>query len=293
MDWKKIFRRILFPHKIIVFLLTPISVGLLIYSFAFTDTSSIVSYISYFISAYTLLAICLRLPQIIHWIKAFKKENKFVSRWLTDAHYRIKISLYTSFVFNIAYSALQFGLGYTHKTFWFYSLAGYYVALAFMRFFLLRHTTKPKTGENIKFALRKQRICGIILLIMNISISSIVFFMVYWNRTFYHSEITTIALAAYTFSTLTISIIGLIKYRRISNPIYSASKSVSLVASAVSVLTLEATMLTTFGDESMTVEIRRILLGVSGAVVSVFIIAMAINMIKSSHSKLKDIKKEV
>lgn len=292
MDWKKIFRRILFPHKIIVFLLTPISVGLLIYSFAFTDTSSIVSYISYFISAYTLLIVSLKIPQIIRWIKTIKKENKYISRWFSDTHYRIKVSLHLSFIINTLYSLLHLGLGYIHQTFWFYSLAGYYIALAFMRFFLLRHTAKHKLGVNVKSALKKQRICGTILLIMNISISIMVFFMVYWNRTFHHNEITTIAIAAYTFSTLTLSIIGIVRYRRTDNPIYFTAKSISLVASSVSVLTLEATMLTTFGTETLKLGERRILLGVSGAVISIFIISMAINLIKRSHNKLKNIKKE-
>ncbi len=292
MNWKQILKVLLYPHFIILTLLTPVSIALLIYSLGIAKTNSIVSYISYFISAYTLLALCLRLPQIIRWIKAFKKENKFVSRWLTDAHYRIKVSLYTSFFFNTAYSALHFGLGYTHKTFWFYSLAGYYITLAFIRFFLLNHTTKHKTENKIK-AFKKYRICGIILLIINLYISSIVFFMVYWNRTFHHNEITTIAIATYTFSTLTMSIIGLIRYRRIGNPVYLASKSISLVASCVSILTLEATMLTTFGNESITVGLRRIMLAVSGAVVSAFIIGMALRMIIFSNKRMKDIKQEV
>lgn len=161
-----------------------------------------------------------------------------------------------------------------------------------MRFFLLRHTAKHKLGVNVKSALKKQRICGTILLIINISISIMVFFMVYWNRTFHHNEITTIAIAAYTFSTLTLSIIGIVRYRRTDNPIYFTAKSISLVASSVSVLTLEATMLTTFGTETLKLGERRILLGVSGAVISIFIISMAINLIKRSHNKLKNIKKE-
>lgn len=53
------------------------------------------------------------------------------------------------------------------------------------------------------------------------------------------------------------------------------------------ILTLESTMLTTFGEGSMTLADRRILLGVSGAVISVFIIGMSVHMIAYSSKKIK------
>ena len=52
-------------------------------------------------------------------------------------------------------------------------------------------------------------------------------------------------------------------------------------------LTLESTMLTTFHDGSMDLTSRRIMLGASGGVISVFIIAMAIFMIVQGTKKLK------
>ena len=135
--------------------------------------------------------------------------------------------------------------------------------------------------------LKKYRACGIILLVMNLALALMIFFMVYWNRTFIHHEITTIALAAYTFTSLTLAIINTVKYRKYNSPVYSASKAISLASACVSMLTLESTMLTTFGDGTMSLTGRRILLGISGGVISVFIIAMAIYMIVNGTKKIK------
>lgn len=129
-----------------------------------------------------------------------------------------------------------------------------------------------------------------IILGMNIMLSLMVFFMVYWNRTFRHHEITTIALAAYTFTAFTVAIINIIKYRKYNSPVYTASKAISLTAAGVSILTLEATMLTTFGDGNMSNLTRKIMLGCTGGVVSVFIIIMAIFMIAQSGKKIKELK---
>jgi len=159
-----------------------------------------------------------------------------------------------------------------------------------MRFFLVRHTSKHKPGEKMLDELIKYRACGIVFLIMNLALALMIFFMVYWNRTFNHHEITTIALAAYTFTSLTLAIINTVKYRKYNSPVYSASKAISLASACVSMLTLESTMLTTFGDETMSLTGRRILLGISGGVISVFIIAMAIYMIVQANKKIKLLK---
>ena len=156
-----------------------------------------------------------------------------------------------------------------------------------MRFFLVRHTSRHKPGELMKEELIKYRACGIVFLLMNLALALIIFFMVYWNRTFNHHEITTITIAAYTFASLTMAIMNVVKYRKYNSPVYSASKAISLTAALVSMLTLESTMLTTFGDGTMDLTTRRIMLGATGGVISVFIIGMAIYMIVQSNKKLK------
>ena len=138
----------------------------------------------------------------------------------------------------------------------------------------------------------KYRACGIIFLVMNLALSLIIFFMVYWNRTFVHHEITTIAMAAYTFTALTVAIINIVRYRKYNSPIFSASKATSLASACVSMLTLESTMLTTFQDGTMSDLTRRIFLGVSGGFISAFIIVMAIYMIVQSNRKIMILEKE-
>jgi len=136
----------------------------------------------------------------------------------------------------------------------------------------------------------RYRLCGWIFLAMNLTLSLMVFFMVYWNRTFEHHEITTIALAAYTFTAFTVAIINMVKYRKYNSPVYSASKAISLASACVSMLTLEATMLTTFNDGSMNILTQKIMLGCTGGVISIFIITMAVYMIVQSNKKLNELK---
>ncbi len=287
MDWKKIGKALLFPHIAIMIILIPIATVFLVYSMVFLGTESVAAIISYVLAFYTLMVWTLKVPYLIQFFKTFKDENKYARLWQDDDRLRVNVSLYGTLIWNTAYALLQLGMGFWHHTFWFYSLAGYYICLAVMRFFLARYTAKHKAGERMREELIRYRACGIVFLLMNLALALIVFFMVYWNRSFSHHEITTIAMAAYTFASLTMAIMNVVKYRKYNSPVYSASKAISLAAALVSMLTLESTMLTTFGDGTMDMTTRRIMLGASGGVISVFIIAMAIYMIVQSNKKLK------
>jgi len=292
MDFKKIGKAILFPPFAIMLILVPVSVAFLVYSLVFLASDSIVAILSYVLSFYTLTVWCMKIPILIAFIKVFRQENKYLQIWKSDARLRVNLSLYGTLIFNTVYAVFQMGLGFYHRTFWYHSLAGYYLFLAVMRFFLLRHSRKHHPGEKMKEELIRYRVCGIIFLAMNLALSFIIFFMVYWNRTFHHHEITTIAMAAYTFTAFTLAVVNMVKYRKYQSPIFSASKTISLASACVSMLTLESTMLTTFNDGSMDEITRKIFLGVSGGVISVFVIAMAIHMIFKSNKQLKRIKEE-
>ncbi len=287
MDWKTFGKNLLFPHIAVMIALLPVSTVLLVGSMVFVGTDSLIAYVSYVLAFYTLSVWCMKIPYLIRFFITFKAENKYARKWLDDARLRVSVSLYGSFFWNIAYALFQLWLGFYHHTFWFCSLGAYYICLALMRFGLVRHTRKFGPGEKMEIELKKYRATGWIFLLMNLALSLMIFFMVYWNRTFNHHEITTIAMAAYTFTALTLAIVNIVKYRKYNSPVFSASKAIGLAAASVSMLTLESTMLTTFGDGTMTLTARRWLLGATGGAVSLMIVILAGYMIVQSTKKLK------
>ncbi|MBQ8719838.1 MAG: hypothetical protein IJY65_02270 [Clostridia bacterium] len=287
MDFKRLGRALLFPPLWLLVLLLPVSVVFLVYSMVVLGTESPISMISYVLSTYTLTVWCAKAPYLVRAFKTFKRENKYVVRWFEDEHLRMNVSLYSSLIFNTGYAVFQLWLGVYHGSFWFYSFAVYYISLALMRFFLLRYTRRHEAGERLGEELLRYRACGWLLLLMNLALTVIIFFMVYWNRTFHHHEITTIAMAAYTFTSFTVAIVGIVRYRKCNTPIYSAARAIGLVAASVSVLTLESTMLTTFGDGTMSPLSEKILLATSGGAISAFVLAIALYMIVTSTKQIK------
>lgn len=287
--FKKILKKLLFPHAVIIALLAVASVVLLVFSFIRWGSESVPSYISYVVSAYTMTVICVRIPDIVKFVKRITEEDKYISRLVNDAHLRVKLSLYGSLLLNAAYAVFQFGLGLFHGSFWFHSLAIYYLLLVVMRFFLLRDVRSFTPGEDMASELRRYRFCGIILMIMNVALVAIVFFMTYFNRGFEHHFITTIAMAAYTFTALTVAIVNMVKYRRYHSPVFSASKAINFAAALVSMLTLETAMLNAFGDESIEAY-RRLMTGLTGLAVCLFVLGLAIFMVVKANRELKKLE---
>jgi len=289
-NWKKIGLYLLYPHLAVIICLTPIATAFLIFSLIYLGTESILAISSYLLAFYVLLVICFRIPRIIKFFKNLKQQNQYLQKWFSDVHLRINVSLYGSLIWNIAFAIFQLGLGFYHKSFWFFSMFAYYVMLSIMRFFLVKHTRKYKANEQEQIETKKYILCGWLLLFMNLTLAIIVFFIVYWNKTFNHHMITTISMAAYTFFTFTFAIINLIKYKKYNSPVYSSAKTISLIAGAVSMLTLETTMLTTFGSNENPL-FNQLILSCTGLAVIGFAITMAMIMIIKGNKKLKNLQK--
>lgn len=163
MDWKKLAKALLFPPIAVMILLVPVATAFLVYSMVALETKSVGAIVSYVLSAYTLTVWCFKIPYLIRFFKTFNKENKYVKIWRDDHRLRVNASLYGTLIYNTAYAFLQLGMGLWHHSFWFGSLAAYYLSLAVMRFFLLRHTRKHQPGEKMLIELKKYRACGIVI----------------------------------------------------------------------------------------------------------------------------------
>ena len=283
---RQIAYKVLFVPVGVIIPLTVVSAAALIYAFVFEEAQPIVVYGSYALSAYALMAICVRVPALIRSFRSFKEANSFARRYVSEPQYRVKLSLYASLTVNTMYALLQLGLGLYHHSIWFYALAAYYWLLVAMRFFLLKETRSKTLGQDKLIEFMHYRLCGVLLLAMNIALMVIVFYIVQQNRGFEHDEILTISMAAYTFFSFAIALVNIRKYRRHGSPVMSAAKIISFAAALVSILSLETSMLSAFG-ETNEAAFRRLMTAGTGTEVLLAVLIMAVYMIVHSTVEMK------
>lgn len=281
---KKLFLRLLFPKTWLIFPLIIISAALLVYVFTSGLTDSVIAYLAYVISAYTLTVTACRVPKIVSSLKKALYGNPHSKRYMTEAELRARISLYSGLCIHILYAVFKLASGIYYHSFWFGTEAVYYIILSIIQFLLVKNE-REKTENSLK-EWQGYRICGCLMLLLNLAITVIIMLTVYRNQGYVYSEIIIYATAAHTFYRIIIAIIQIGKFRKRSNPILSASKFLNLSASLTSLFALQTAMLTQFGNSEIN---QRSLNMATGGFVCFSVIYIAISMIIRSTKAIKEI----
>lgn len=285
--WKKILWKLLFPETIWIFLLFNVSIGLVLYIFLGKKYVEVVSYVFYALSAYTLTVVCARMPGHFKKIKKRIYSNKYAKRYLTDKDLRIRVSLYGGLVVNVCFAVFKIVMGILFQSKWLFAMAGYNMILSVMRFVLVykdQISKKVETEQERKLhGIHSYKVCGWLMLLLNMAISVIVIIVVFEEQTLSYPGFMIYAIAAFTFYCMITAIISMVKYWHRVNPIFSAVKRIGMAKALVSVFTLQVAMLTQFGVDD---EVKHQMMnGMTGFAVCLIITVMAIFM-------LVDVKKD-
>ena len=290
MDWKKIGKKLLFPPIWLTVILVIASAAALVFIFVKGMDETIPAYIVYVLAFYTLSTVTvfcvLVLPKQYSTLKQKVYENPLGNRFLTDRVFRTNITLSVSFAISMLYVSINLWSWYMLKSYWFMVLAAYYVIMAVMRFLLVRYVRTQKIGTSILGEWKRSRICAYILLLINLSLSGAVLMILYQHRGYDYPGILIYVMALYTFYALTMSIVDIVKYRKLGSPVMSTAKIVSLSAALVSMLNLETAMFAQFGGD-LSAEHQRIFIILTGAGVSVTVVTLSIILIVRATKEIR------
>lgn len=290
MNYKKLFKSLIEPPAAVAVLLVPLCAVALVWVFVTKRQDSPVAYALYILSFYTLCVVtwwCIKhLPKQYRTAKDKLYSNPVGSRYMTDMKFRTHVNLYLSLSVNLLYVAVNVVSGIIFETAWFFVLSLYYTILAVMRFLLLRFVNRTGIGNDRRGELLRSRLCGVILLTVNLALTGAVMMILYVNKGFSYNGILIYVVALYTFYITAMAIRNLIKYRRLGSPVMSMSKIISMAAALVSMLSLETAMFSQFGKE-MSQWGQRLMIILTGAGVSAVIITMSLYSIIKNTKELK------
>ena len=92
------------------------------------------------------------------------------------------------------------------------------------------------------------KLCGVLLILLNFILSAAIYISQSQYIATKYGEIVMITIAAYTFYKITITVIKAVKQRKNPSPLLSVIRSISYAEVAASVLTLQRSMLVSFGE---------------------------------------------
>lgn len=295
MDWRTIGRKLLFIPIWLIAVLTVLSVVGLVLVFVNGWETTPVAYTVYVMAFYTLCVasvFCIMvLPQKYGKMKKKILENPLGNRYATDPVFRTKLSLNLALGINLLYVAIHVLSWYLYQSWWFVCLAVYYVILSLTRFLLVRHVRLNDIGINRYGELKRALACSYIMLLLNFFLTGAVMMMLFQNKGFAYHGVLIYIVAMYTFYTTVHAIIDLVKYRSFASPVMAASKVITMAAALVSMLNLETAMFAEFGSD-MSKEDQKLMIILTGAGISIAVIAMAVYMITRCIKEMKKIRKK-
>lgn len=177
--------------------------------------------------------------------KGRKTLLKAVNDYRTDLWFRAEASVHISTGVNLTYSMYQAMIGLTRHSAWFDALAVYYILLTATRVLILHYIRHE--AEDGREELRRYRTCGIMMFVLTFFVLIIGLLLNNGNSApkSYPGHMVFVV-GAFTLYTLVNSARNLWNYRKLESPLISASKSVNLAASLVSLYAFQAAVFAQF-----------------------------------------------
>jgi len=277
----KILNKLLNPH-IIIFIVTLISgFSSVILTFLFKLNNSFFGYFSYFLSAYALTILIVKIPNIYRFF--YKKLNniKYFNKFIYEQNFRSIILLYLGFILNIIYIIYKFTIGIINNSLWLGATAIYYLILIIIKYYLLKKIKRRTSYIN---QVKVYRLVGIFILILTIFMGGMTTSVILGRKVINYPYFLIYAVALYTFYNLILAIINFIKYRKMINPILSSVKMISLVTACMSMFILQSALIFNFGSDA---KFGLIMNSITGLVVFLIAIIISLYMIIKSSKIIK------
>lgn len=209
------------------------------------------------------------------------KQNSIIS----DKNKRAALIAFFSLIINAVYAVFNIVLGLWDKSCWFITVGAYYLILAVLRFGVILSAKRYEKSSGSRFI---RTFTGALLILMGIVLSVSVVMSVLYDVTKAMNEILVITMAAYSFTKITLAIINFTKRKLLSSPVLSLIRNIALADAAVSIFSLQRSMVVTF--EGMTGSEITIMNAFTGGAVCILAVLIGVGIIYSDRKKIKTVK---
>ena len=278
--WKKLF---CLPFLLVLLLSVLCAVGL-IWVFVNGQETWVPAYFLYALSFWCLTALCVKLPATVRNVKLWFSRHPKLTALLKNEELHFKLGLYFEQFLNFAYGIFKIASGVILGSAWIGCDGIYNMAQALIQLFQILRRKYAKTPVQ---QWKSYRFCGVLILLMHLTLTGIVFQMINWNRAEDQGQIQVIATAVFAFYKITNSFLDLAKDRKHIHPVDSSIRMLNLAQAIFAIFSLQASMFHTFGTGENWEHLMNI---VTGCSVCLLIVCIGIYMIRRGNREIKKLR---
>ena len=242
------------------------------------------AYALYAASAYCLAALCVKAPAGIRGIRAWIAGHPKVSSFFGNRELRFRLRLYLDQLLNFSYGMFKIASGVIYGSAWIGCDGIYNLTQAMIQLFQI---LRRKHAGSLEQQWRSYRFCGVLVLLMHLTLTGIVFQMINWNRATEQGEILVITTAFFAFYKITSSFVSIVKDRKHVHPVDSSVRMLNLAQAVFAIFSLQASMFHTFGTGESWEHLMNVL---TGCTVCLLIVSMGIYMICRGNRELRHLR---
>lgn len=205
------------------------------------------------------------------------QKTKIGNRLMNEQRYRVIFAATFGFFFNLLYAIYNSILGTLNHSLWFVAMCAYCIILGTMRFAAVLCERKSGERASVQTELFVMKFSGILLTVLSVVLTGVIYISLSQNIATKYDEIIMITIATYTFGKIAMAIIRAVNQKNNPSPLLATIRSIGYAEVAVSVLTLQRSMLVSFG--SMNDANKHILNIATGAAVCLFVLGLGITLL--------------
>ncbi len=194
-----------------------------------------------------------------------------------------------SLALNMIYALYNVGLGVFGGSWWYLTLAAYYVVLSVMRFcVVLTSRKKVKNGVSDEFVMR---FTGFMFMFLSVVLAGTTYLSMRSDQGIRYHEIVMITIALYSFIKITYAIVRLVQSKKEHSISLKTLRNISFADALVSIFSLQRSMLVSF--DGMTQSDIAVFNSLTGSAVYILVFVLGLNLIggkKVDMAKSKIVK---
>ncbi len=282
---------------ILTYLMTVVFSTLSIVLLALNLAEKFYAYIVFLLAAisltYAVFLFVRAVPKIKIWFVNTLNKYKFTKKVYEDYKFRTVVFSCLSLIFNFCFGAFEIVMGVVSRSIWFGSLGCYHLILSLTRFgIVFRYYKQSKTQEiNPKQRLITYRNTGICILIFNLALAGAMGQMIFSRRAFDYGAMA-IAMAAYAFYKIIISIMGIFTAKKHKDYNTQSLRNLNLTDAMVSLYALQTALIATFGIEGNDMAFMNMATGIAVTLLTIGIGIFMIVKSKKENNKLNKLKEK-